>query len=333
MDVGPRGEGTVVHAQVRDISLVTGGAGFIGSNLVAALLQEGRRVRVFDDLSTGRPENLRDEEDLEVVEGDVRDLDAVRGVMRDVGPIFHRAAVPSVARSIADPLASHDTNATGTLNVLIAARDEGAGPVIYASTAAVYGNADRLPVVETMTTRPISAYGVSKLAGENYLRAFHASYGLPTIALRYLNVFGPRQNPRSEYASVVPRFVLAALAGEPATIFGDGEQTRDFTFVDDIVHANLLAAQAGERAWGQPFNIGAATPHTVNELLDAVQEAAGTGPVTPNRTDPRPGDVRANWADISAAREVLAFEPRRPFTEGLAITVEWFREHELEVGG
>ena len=254
------------------LAVVTGGAGFIGSNLVHALRDRGDRVRAFDDLSTGRPVNLDDlRDDIELVHGDVRDADAVAAAVLGADVVFHQAAIPSVARSVADPVASHDVNVTGTLNVLVAARDAGDVRVVYASSAAVYGNADELPLHEGMPTRPASPYGASKLAGERYLEAFTRTYGLPTVALRYLNVFGPRQDPRSEYAAAIPRFISCTLTGEAPVVFGDGEQARDFVFVDDVVRANLLAADAGEPAWGAAFNIGRGERRTVNELLETIR--------------------------------------------------------------
>lgn len=305
-------------------SVVTGGAGFIGSNLVHALLARGDRVRVFDDLSTGRAVNLDDvRSDVELVDGDVRDPDAVARAVEGTAFVFHQAAIPSVARSVADPVASNDVNVTGTLNVLVAARDANVERVVYASSAAVYGNADMLPLHEDMPTRPASPYGVSKLAGERYLEAFTRTYGLPTVALRYLNVFGPRQNPRSEYAAAIPRFISCTLGGDVPTIFGDGEQARDFVFVDDVVQANLLAAHAGEPAWGRALNIGRGERRTVNELLDAIRTLVPGEHPAPVHEPSRAGEVRDSWSDISAARKVLGYEPAVAFEEGLRRTMEW----------
>jgi UDP-glucose 4-epimerase len=305
-------------------SVVTGGAGFIGSNLVHALLARGDRVRVFDDLSTGRPVNLDDvSRDVELTDGDVRDADAVARAIAGASVVFHQAAIPSVARSVSDPVASNDVNVTGTLNVLVAARDNSVERVVYASSAAVYGNADTLPLLEGMPTRPASPYGVSKLAGERYLEAFTRTYGLATVALRYLNVFGPRQNPRSDYAAAIPRFISCMLAGEAPTIFGDGEQARDFVFVDDVVQANLLAADARESAWGRVFNVGRGERRTVNELLAAIRTLVPGEHPDPVHAPPRAGEVRDSWSDISAARETLGYEPAVGFEEGLRRTIEW----------
>jgi UDP-glucose 4-epimerase len=309
---------------VTQLAVVTGGAGFIGSNLVHALLARGDRVRVLDDLSTGRPVNLDDvRRDVELRDGDVRDARAVAGALEGAAAVFHQAAIPSVARSVDDPVASNDVNVTGTLNVLVAARDAAVERVIYASSAAVYGNLDTLPMHEQMPTRPASPYGVSKLAGERYLEAFTRTYGLPTVALRYLNVFGPRQNPSSEYAAAIPRFISCTLAGEAPTIFGDGEQSRDFVFVDDVVQANLLAAEAREPAWGRAFNIGRGERRTVNELLGAIRKLVPGEHPAPVQAPPRPGEVRDSWSDIAAAREALGYEPVVAFEEGLRRTIEW----------
>ena len=307
-------------------SLVTGGAGFIGSNVVHALLARGDRVRVFDDLSTGRAVNLDDvRDDVELIDGDVRDADAVARAIGGASVVFHQAAIPSVARSVADPVSSNDVNVTGTLHVLVASRDAEVERVVYASSAAVYGNADALPLHEEMPTRPASPYGVSKLAGERYLEAFTRTYGLATVALRYLNVFGPRQNPGSEYAAAIPRFISCTLAGDAPTVFGDGEQARDFVFVDDVVRANLLAGEADESAWGRAFNIGRGERRTVNELLDAIRTLVPGEHPAPFHAPPRPGEVRDSWSDIGAAREVLGYEPGVAFDEGLRRTIEWIR--------
>ena len=306
------------------LAVVTGGAGFIGSNLVHALLARGDRVRVFDDLSTGRPVNLEDvRADVELVDGDVRDAEGVAHVVQGAAVVFHQAAIPSVARSVADPIASNDVNVTGTLNVLVAARDAEVERIVYASSAAVYGNADVLPLHESMPTRPASPYGVSKLAGERYLEAFTRTYGLPTVALRYLNVFGPRQNPRSEYAAAIPRFISCTLTGVAPTIFGDGEQARDFVFVEDVVQANILAAEAAEPAWGRAFNIGRGERRTVNELLAVIRTLVpGDHPVAAH-APPRAGEVRDSWSDIGAASETLGYEPEVGFEEGLRRTTGW----------
>ena len=305
--------------------LITGGAGFIGSNLARAVLESGAEVRVFDDFSTGRAENLEGL-DVEIVTGSLVDPDATRRAIAGCTVVFHEGAIPSVARSVAEPMASHAANATGTLNVLLAARDEEVERVVYASSSSVYGNAKVQPVHEEMPTRPISPYGVSKLVGERYLEAFHASYGLATVSLRYFNVFGLRQNPNAEYAAVVPRFIAATLAGEPVTIFGDGEQVRDFTFVGDVVSANLLAAAAPRSAWGGAFNVAYGQRHSINELIGAVHALIPGEHPAPIHDPPRPGDVRTSQADASLARGVLGFRPEGSFEEGLASTVAWFSE-------
>ena len=305
------------------IGVVTGGAGFIGSNLVHALLQAGHRVRVLDDLSTGRPVNLDDiAGDIELIHGDIRDRDAVARAVTGAQLVFHEAAIPSVARSVADPITSNEVNVTGTLNVLVAARDSNVERVVYASSAAVYGNADSLPLHESMPTRPASPYGASKLAGERYLEAFTRTWGLPTIALRYLNVFGPRQNPGSDYAAAIPRFISCTLAGEVPTVFGDGEQARDFVFVDDIVRANLLASVAPEAAWGRAFNLGRGERRTVNELLVAIRSLIPGDHPDPIHAPPRPGEIRDSWSDITVAREALRYQPLTGFEDGLRLTID-----------
>jgi UDP-glucose 4-epimerase len=310
---------------VPDRSLVTGGAGFIGSNLVRALLERGSDVRILDDFSTGRQRNLEEvRADVEVVDGDVRDLETVRRAMDGVRVVFHEAAIPSVARSVKDPLPSHEANATGTLHVLVAAHGAGVERVVYASSSSVYGNAPRLPVTEDVATAPLSPYGVSKLAGERYLGAFHASYGLATVSLRYFNVFGPRQDPSSEYAAVVPRFVAATLDGRPARIFGDGEQSRDFTYVGDVVAANLLAAEAPEAAWGRAFNVAYDDRHSVRQLLATIHSLLPGDHPDPVHDPPRAGEIRDSQADISLARELLGYAPAHTFEEGVRATVEWF---------
>jgi nucleoside-diphosphate-sugar epimerase len=312
-----------------DLCVVTGGAGFIGSALSRALLDRGMRVRVFDDLSSGARANLSDDarppgHHAEIVEGDLRDASAVARAVAGASVVFHQGAIPSIARSIVDPSASHDVNVTGTLNVLLAARDADVERVVYASSASVYGNAAVLPLHEALPTRPVSPYGVTKLAGERYCEAFTRTWQLRTISLRYLNVFGPRQGHRSAYASAIPRFIACTLSGEPPIIFGDGEQTRDFVCVDDVVHANLLAAEAPAAAWGGSFNIGSGTPRTVNEVLEEIRRLVPGDHPSPNRAEQRRGEMRHSWSDIALARDVLGYEPQQDFSASLRRTIAWF---------
>ena len=300
--------------------LVTGGAGFIGSNICHALASYDVRVRVLDNLSTGRLTNLDGlDAALEFVEGDLGNLDLVNEAMEGVDFVLHEGALPSVPRSIENPVASHSANATGTLNVLLAAHAARVKRVVYASSSSVYGDNPQLPKREDMRPSPISPYAVTKLAGEHYCRAFFCVYGLETVALRYFNVFGPRQDPTSQYAAAIPKFVTALLAGEPPTIYGDGEQSRDFTFVDNVVQANLRALVAPD-APGCVFNVACHRAITLNELLANIQEILGTR-VEPRHVSPRPGDVRHSLADISLARDLLGYEPTVTVEEGLRRTV------------
>jgi nucleoside-diphosphate-sugar epimerase len=308
-----------------DLCLVTGGAGFIGSNLVHALLRQGMRVRVFDNLSTGRLVNLEDLiGDVDFVEGDIRDLGAIGAATQGASVVFHEAAIPSVARSVTDPLSSNDVNVTGTLNVLLAARDASVQRVVFASSSSVYGNQETLPVHEGLLPIPLSPYGVTKLAGERYMRSFFEAYALPTVSLRYFNVYGPRQDPRAEYAAVVPKFILSALEAEPMTIFGDGEQTRDFTYVGDVVQANLMAADSTPDAWGGVFNTAVGDRHSVNQLAQAVLGSVALPSAEPVYEPARTGDVRESHADVSAGLRVLGFSPEYRFEDGIARTVAWF---------
>ena len=309
-----------------ELHLVTGGAGFIGSNLARALLDEGIRVRLLDDFSTGRKENLEGiEGDLDLVEGDVRDEETARDAVAGVSVVYHQAAIPSVVRSIHDPLTSHLVNAGGTLNLLIAAREAGVRRFVYASSSSAYGQTEQLPISEDTPPNPLSPYAVAKLAGEHYCRSFFAAYGFPTVALRYFNVFGPRQDPASEYSALIPRFAAAILSGTAPTIFGDGEQSRDFTFVADVVRANQLAAEA-EGAPGRWFNVGQGGRTSVNELL-AMFHRIEPGDHPPAERGPaRVGEARHSQADISRAREVLGYEPQVSLEEGLRRTLDWFRD-------
>ena len=300
--------------------LVTGGAGFIGSNLVRALLARGDRVRVLDNYSTGARANLADL-DVEVVEGELRSYERVHNAVRGTEVVFHLGALGSVPRSVQDPLTSSAVNVEGTLNVLLAARDEGIRRVVFASSSSIYGNQPQLPLHESMAADPISPYGVAKLAAERYCVSFSRVYhSFETVVLRYFNVFGPRQDPTSQYAAVVPLFITAIAAGEPVTIFDDGGQSRDFTYVDNVIAANLLAADA-EGASGRIFNVSAGMPATVNELADTIGALLGK-PVERRYLPARAGDLRDSWADVSEARRVLGFEPAVSLDDGLRRTIE-----------
>jgi UDP-glucose 4-epimerase len=303
--------------------LVTGGAGFIGSHLVEALLARGHTVRVLDNFSTGRRANLahlRECIDLRV--GDLADLEAVRAAARGVEVVFHQGALASVPRSVADPAATHQACATGTLHVLTAAREAGARRIVYAASSSAYGASARLPKHETDPTLPLSPYAVAKLAGEQYCAAFTHVYGLETVRLRYFNVFGPRQPPDSPYAAVIPLFMQALLEGRPPTIHGDGQQSRDFTFIDDVVQANLLAAEAPGVA-GKVYNIACGRRTSLLELVARMNALLGTD-IRPVHDEPRPGDVRHSQADIAAARADLGYSPRVDINEGLRRCLEHF---------
>jgi UDP-glucose 4-epimerase len=303
--------------------LVTGGAGFIGSNLVRALLARGDDVRVLDNFSTGNRANLAGlGRDVELVEGELRSYERVHNAVRGVELVFHLGALGSVPRSVQDPLTSGAVNVEGTLNVLLAARDEGVRRVVFASSSSIYGNQPELPLREAMSPDPISPYGVAKLAAERYCVSFTRVYSsFETVVLRYFNVFGPRQDPRSQYAAVVPLFVTAIAAGKPVTIFDDGEQSRDFTYIDNVVAANLLAADAdGVSGW--IFNISSGAPATVNELTETIGRLLDKA-VERRYLPARPGDLRNSWADVSEARAVLGFEPSVSLDEGLRRTAEF----------
>jgi UDP-glucose 4-epimerase len=285
-------------------------------------------VRVLDNLSTGKWENIEPFlAAVEFITGDIRDLKVVQQAVEGVDYVLHQAAVPSVPRSVKDPLVTNSANVDGTLNILIAARDAGVKRVVYASSSSVYGDTPILPKREEMRPTPRSPYAVSKLAGELYCQVFYHVYGLETVALRYFNVFGPRQDPKSQYAAVVPKFITALLRGEPPTIFGDGEQSRDFTYVENVVEANLLAAKAPGVA-GQVFNIACGERLTVNQLAAILSEIIGVN-LEPEHVPPRPGDVRYSLADISKARKLLGYEVKVDVREGLEQTVKWYRSHSV----
>ena len=304
--------------------LVTGGAGFIGSNIVRELLSRGETVRVFDNISTGRRENLADVlADIDLVEGDVRHLDLCRRVAQGADVVLHQGAVPSVQRSVEDPITCNEVNVNGTLNMLVAARDAGARRFVFASSSSIYGDSPTLPKHEEMPPQPKSPYAVSKLAAEKYCQAFTEVYGLETVSLRYFNVFGPRQDPTSHYSAVIPLFIKALLAGQPPTIYGDGLQSRDFTFVQNVVNANLLAATTSNVA-GQVFNMACGERYSLLDLMDALNEILDLN-IEPVFAPARTGDVKHSLADISAARERLGYDTKLSFIDGLKQTVAWYQ--------
>ena len=304
-------------------ALVTGGAGFIGSNLVETLLAQGHEVRVIDNFATGHRHNLEPFLDhIELVEGDLQSYERAHNAVKGMEVVFHQAALPSVPRSVQDPLTTNAVNITGTLNVLLSARDSGVRRVVYASSSSVYGNNPVSLRSEDATPEPLAPYAVAKLAGEHYCRAFARVYDMETVSLRYFNVFGPRQDPFSQYSAAIPRFIRAVAGGETLTVFGDGEQTRDFTFVDNVVAANVLAATASIQN-GDVFNIACGESVTVNALVDELADIMGRAAERAH-LPVRPGEVKDSEADISRARRVLGYEPAVRLREGLERTVAWF---------
>ncbi len=307
--------------------LVTGGAGFIGSHLTEALLQRGHRVRVLDDFSTGKKENLlfdKEYPSLEVIEGDIRHLSVCKKAMKGVNYVFHQAALPSVQRSVEDPLGSNAVNVGGTLNILFAAREEKVKRVIYASSSSIYGDTPTLPKHEEMPPNPLSPYALQKYIGEQYCRLFYELYGLETVCLRYFNIFGPKQDPNSIYSAVIPRFITAFLQGFPPTIFGDGEQSRDFTYIENVIQANLLAMSA-KHLHGEAVNVACSKRTSLNELVEVLKKITGSE-LCPVYEEPRKGDVKHSLADIRKGRELLNYEPKVGIEEGLRRTVDFFRQ-------
>jgi UDP-glucose 4-epimerase len=311
------------------LHLVTGGAGFIGSSIAEQLLAAGDRVRILDDFSSGRRENLESlTGQVELIEGTIVDPDTVARAVRGVDVVFHQAAIPSVVRSVENPQPSLLAGVQGTTVVLDVARRSGVRRVILAASSSAYGDTPTLPKVETMPTNPLSPYAVSKLSCEHLVRVFASLYGLETVALRYFNVFGPRQDPKSEYAAVIPKFVTAALRKQRPVVFGDGEQTRDFCFIDNAVRANLLAASTSNKLSGQVVNVACGERTSLNALLRMVGELTGTQ-LEPDYRPRRAGDVKDSLADIRAAREVLGYEPTVDVREGLRRTVDAFKKFTL----
>jgi len=307
--------------------LVTGGAGFIGSNIVKELVSRGEKVTVIDDLSTGNIANITPYLDqIEFVEGSITNLDLLKKLLKDVDYVLHQAAIPSVARSVEDPIRSNEANVTGTLTLLVAVRDAKIKSFVYASSSSVYGNTEQLPKNEDMNPQPLSPYAVSKLTGEYYVRVFASLYNINAISLRYFNVFGPHQNPQSQYAAVIPKFITGMLRGERPVIYGDGEQSRDFTFIDNVVHANILAATKLQNGAGRIMNIACGARYTLNTLVEYLNEILNTE-LSPEHTESAPGDVKHSQADISRAREYVGYTPQVSLKDGLEKTASWYKEY------
>jgi nucleoside-diphosphate-sugar epimerase len=309
--------------------LVTGGAGFIGSHLTDELVRRGHRVRVVDNFVSGKRQNLAHVPGVEVLEGDLADAAVARRAVAGVDVVLHQAAIPSVPRSVEDPLTSHRANIDATLHVLLASRDAGVRRVVYAGSSSAYGDTPTLPKVESMPTAPLSPYALQKLVGEQYGRLFAQLYGVETVSIRYFNVFGPRQDPSSPYSGVISRFIAAVAAGRAPIIYGDGEQTRDFTYVANVVDGVLRACEASHVA-GEVINVATGSRISINDLFRAVRDLTGAR-IEPTYAPVRAGDVRDSQADISKARRLLAYEPRVGFEEGLKKTLDWYRTSQVTV--
>ena len=309
-----------------DKFLVTGGAGFIGSSICRKLVSQGCFVRVVDNLLTGKKSNLAEIIDkIEFIEADMGESEVAQSAVKDIDVVFHQGALPSVPVSVDNPAATHRHCVDATFTMLLAARDAGVKRFVYAASSSAYGDAPTSPKVETMPCNPLSPYAVAKLTGEYYCSVFYKVFGLETVALRYFNVFGPHQDPTSQYAAAIPAFVTAILKDEPPTIYGDGEQSRDFTYIDNVVRANLLAAGAKE-THGETVNIACGQAVTINEIIAMINKLLGKN-VKPIYTDARPGDVKHSLADVTAARKLIGFEPAVSFAEGLELAIDWYRNN------
>jgi UDP-glucose 4-epimerase len=311
-----------------DKFLVTGGAGFIGSNICRKLISEGCFVRVVDNLITGKKSNLSDIIDkLEFIEADMGNEAVACSIMKDIDVVLHQGALPSVPRSVEDPAATHQHCVNATFTLLLAARDAKIKRFVFAASSSAYGDTPTMPKIESMPANPLSPYAVAKLVGEYYAQVFYEVFDLETISLRYFNVFGPYQDPASQYAAAIPAFVTAILKDEPPTIYGDGEQSRDFTYIDNVVEANLLAARVKKTA-GQIINVACAERITVNEIIDVINKIVGKN-IKPVYTDQRPGDVKHSLADIALAEKTIGYKPVVPFKEGLEKAIDWYRDNLL----
>ncbi len=308
--------------------LVTGGAGFIGSNICKELISQGCFVRVVDNLLTGKKSNLASIIDkVDFIQADMGDAEVAQSAMKDIDVVLHQGALPSVPRSVDEPAATHRHCVDATFTLLLAARDVGIKRFVYAASSSAYGDTPTLPKVETMTPMPLSPYAAAKLVGEYYCSVFYKVFGLETISLRYFNVFGPHQDPASQYAAAIPAFVTAILKDEPPTIYGDGEQSRDFTYIDNVVEANLLAARA-KQTKGEVINIACGEAITVNAIIDIINELLSKN-IKPTYTDPRPGDVKHSLADITLAEKLISYKTKVPFKQGLQLAIDWYRENLL----
>ncbi|MDQ0300701.1 UDP-glucose 4-epimerase [Salibacterium salarium] len=306
--------------------LVTGGAGFIGSHIVKALIEKGEQVRVLDNLKTGKEENISAYvHDIEWIEGDFTDLTVLKKALKGVDTVFHQGAIPSVPKSINEPMDTNHANVTGTVQLLQAAVEEKVSRVIYAASSSAYGDSEVLPKREDMLGKPMSPYAVSKYAGEHYCKAFHEIHGLETLSLRYFNVFGPKQDPYSEYSAVIPKFIHSVLRDQSPTIYGDGTQSRDFTYIDNVVSANILAAEAAHLS-GEVINIGSGEQIDLNQLVSKINKKLGKE-IKPTYAAERVGDVKHSLADITRAEKLIGYRPNVSFTKGLDQTIEWFKEN------